>query len=333
MKREKIDIVITWVDGKDPEWLREKKKWADLQHNPFEIDEAVTRYRNWNNLQYVFRGIEKFMPWVHTVHFVTWGHLPKWLNTNHSKLHVVRHDEFIPDKYLPTFNSNAIELNQFRIDQLAEQFINFNDDMFVIKPCVPTDFFEDGYPKDFACVSPQPIYRDVAMNIELNNTEILNDHFSRQDIRRHWDKWLNPFLYGGMTVRTAVFLQFSTILGLFEPHIPIAYTKSAFETVWREEAAAMDACCSNRFRSAMDCNQWLIRGWQILSGDFRPRRADFGKLISASDLKTVRRALRSSPYRMVCINDDASVTDFETARRGVNRELKRLLPDKCSFEL
>ncbi|MBR2185924.1 MAG: hypothetical protein IJ857_01150 [Lachnospiraceae bacterium] len=43
-----IDIVLTWVDQNDP--------------------------------------IEKFMPWVHKVYFVTWRPIPKWLNTDHNKL-------------------------------------------------------------------------------------------------------------------------------------------------------------------------------------------------------------------------------------------------------
>ena len=28
-----------------------------------------------------------------------------------------------------------------------------------------------------ACISPQPINRDMIMNIELNNMEIINDYF------------------------------------------------------------------------------------------------------------------------------------------------------------
>jgi hypothetical protein len=27
---EKIDFVLTWVDGNDPEWLAEKRKWEAL---------------------------------------------------------------------------------------------------------------------------------------------------------------------------------------------------------------------------------------------------------------------------------------------------------------
>ena len=54
------------------------------------------RYRDWDNLQYWFRGVEQFAPWVRENSFVTWGHLPKWLNTEHPKLHIVKARRFHP---------------------------------------------------------------------------------------------------------------------------------------------------------------------------------------------------------------------------------------------
>ena len=69
---------------------------------------------------------------VRRIHFVTWGHLPSWLNKEHPKLNIVNHKDFIPEKYLPTFNSHAL-WNMHRIPGLAENFVYFNDDMFLIK--------------------------------------------------------------------------------------------------------------------------------------------------------------------------------------------------------
>ena len=68
------------------------------------------RYRNWENLQYLFRGIEKFAPFVNKVHFITEGHLPKWLNVNHPKLNIVKHSEYIPEVFLPTFSAIPIDI-------------------------------------------------------------------------------------------------------------------------------------------------------------------------------------------------------------------------------
>ncbi|MEI3411918.1 MAG: hypothetical protein V8Q57_00820 [Blautia sp.] len=57
---------------------------------------------------------------MNQIYFVTWGHLPNWLNISHPKLKVVRHEEFIPPDYLPTFSSNSIELNLHRIKGLSK---------------------------------------------------------------------------------------------------------------------------------------------------------------------------------------------------------------------
>ena len=44
-----VDIVITWVDGSDPNWLAEKKMYTKKSNN--------VRYIYWDNLVYIFRGI------------------------------------------------------------------------------------------------------------------------------------------------------------------------------------------------------------------------------------------------------------------------------------
>src|SRR5699024_7559051 len=115
---KKIDFVITWVDDSDSDWLNAKNSYVENEVK----DSRDIRYRDWDTLHFLFRGIEKFTPWVNKVFLVTWGHLPKWLNLNHPKLRVVKHEEFIPKKYLPTFNSHTIELNLHRIKDLSERF-------------------------------------------------------------------------------------------------------------------------------------------------------------------------------------------------------------------
>ena len=130
MQSSTLDFVITWVDGSDPAWLDEKSHFASGS----EADNRKERYRDWDHLKYWFRGIEKNAPWVHNIYFVTWGHLPAWLNTAHPKLHIIKHTDFIPPQYLPTYNSHTIELNLHRIPGLSENFVYFNDDVFLIRP-------------------------------------------------------------------------------------------------------------------------------------------------------------------------------------------------------
>lgn len=88
MRGESIDFVITWVDGGDAAWQAEKNRYGKEMYpagasalRRAENDDSDERYRDWDNLKYWFRGVEKYAPWVRKIHFVTWGHLPEWLLT------------------------------------------------------------------------------------------------------------------------------------------------------------------------------------------------------------------------------------------------------------
>ena len=121
-----IDFVITWVDGNDLEWKREKA--ARLGHTDMDIsvnaDNRKERYRDWDNLRYWFRGMEKYAPWVRKVHFVTWGHIPQWLNTKHPKLNIVCHEDFIPQKFTlqHRFGSWSLKYSQTFYVRKPEKF-------------------------------------------------------------------------------------------------------------------------------------------------------------------------------------------------------------------
>ena len=140
--RDKIDFVILWVDGNDSKWKRRRAFFS-----PEEKDNGSTenRFRDWGLLRYWFRGAECFAPWVNRIFFVTDGQIPPWLNREHPRLRIVSHEEYIPPQYLPTFNSNVIELWLHRIPELAEQFVLFNDDMYLIAPVASEDFFKRGF--------------------------------------------------------------------------------------------------------------------------------------------------------------------------------------------
>ena len=113
---EPIDIVVTWVDGNDPAWRAEKAKYDKLGTNSTPQGNGACRYRDWSFFRYWFRAIEQYAPWVNMVYFVTWGHVPEWLNVHSPKLKVVRHADFIPSEYLP---STAIRLNSIYTEFLA----------------------------------------------------------------------------------------------------------------------------------------------------------------------------------------------------------------------
>lgn len=70
-KNDKIDFIITWVDGNDPIWRKERDYYATLEDGC--SDNNNFRFRDWNNLIFGFRGVEKFAPWVSKIFFLSHG--------------------------------------------------------------------------------------------------------------------------------------------------------------------------------------------------------------------------------------------------------------------
>ena len=181
MSGSEIDFVILWVDGNDSAWLKEKKQY---EKKKIDYSNSENRFRDFANLQYWFRGVEKYASWVNHIYFITWGHVPEWLNTNHPKLTIVNHRDYIPTEYLPTFNSNTIELNLHRLKDLSEQFVLFNDDVFLLDYVKPEDFFKDGMPRDefiLNAIIPAGEWGRIAYT-NLNNVGIINEWFVKRDV-------------------------------------------------------------------------------------------------------------------------------------------------------
>lgn len=324
-----IDFIIPWVDGSDPAW---RKEFAAARHLDTE-DASVARYRDWQTLRYWFRGVERFAPWVRRIHFVTWGHLPAWLDTSHPKLHVVAHRDYLPAEYLPTFNSNTILLNLHRIEGLSEQAVVFNDDMFLCRPAAPDQFFRRGLPRDMARLSiPAPEYFTHTI---LNDRILIAARYRTHEVlRRHPAKWFSPRYGAANLMKTLLLAPWSVLPGLHDHHMPQAYLRSSFERAWQTWGAELDATCRRQFRTAEDLSEWLVRYDVLCRGEFIPvsMRDCLLSDLNETTLERICRAIETAACRMICINDSTAIRSEEAVRRRLCAAFERLLPDPSSFE-
>lgn len=329
---EKIDFVIIWVDGSDSKWKEEKAKYEPKK----DTDSRDIRYRDWENLKYLFRGIEKFTPWVNKVHFVTCGHLPNWLNVKCEKLNVVKHSDYIPEEYLPTFSSHPIELNLHRIKNLSEHFVYFNDDMFILDNMKKEDFFRKGLPCESAILNPvSPAGNDIVENVFFNNTLIINKNFNKKDsLKSNLTKWFN-LKYGIELYRTIACMGWSNFLGFRYTHLPASFLKSTFVDLWDKEFEILNNTSKHKFRSKDDVSQYLFKDWQIASGNFYPRKYKIGKFFEISnDVALVCSTIEKQKYKMICINDsEINEEEFQKYKKIINSAFEKILPDKSAFEL
>lgn len=149
-----IDAVIAWVDGND--FLHQEKMKKYLS-NDQKINNRKfrTRFDQVEEIEYAIKSILKFAPFIRNIFIVTDQQTPNCLKRlkreeqeGVPKIIIVDHQEIFLgfESYIPTFNSISIESMLYRIPNLAEHFVYFNDDFFLMRDTRPTDFFINGYP-------------------------------------------------------------------------------------------------------------------------------------------------------------------------------------------
>lgn len=332
-----IDFVIRWVDGNDPKWEEEFLKYSNTDNNGRDNGRDIrsNRYRDWGNLQYWFRGVEIFAPWVNNIYFVTWGHYPKWLNINHPKLKIVKHSDYIPKEYLPTFTSRTIDLNLHRIKDLSEQFVLFDDDMFLLKPVTPSFFFKKGLPVDAAILRMISTTGNPWFHVVLNDVVCINKNFSiKKVLLSNFFKWFN-LKYGCSFLITLVLSPSPCFPGFFNTHLPQPFLKSTFDILWEQEFDTLHKTCCSKFRNMTDINQYLVRYWQLVSGLFipaNPSKRGIRIAMKDSNVNFAANTIQQKKKPLININD-TSIIAFEESKNIIKAAFDSILPNKSAFEL
>lgn len=154
-----IDLVVPYVDFQDENWLKTAKE------NGIEKP-SITRFRGQGDFfKYFFRCVDKNISWINNIFLLVQSEsqVPKWIDK--TKVKVVLHEDFIPKKFLPLYNSCTIEMFLHNIPDLSEKFLYFNDDMYATRELNPNDFFEnDKVKQHFNPYFPQAMFGSHTKN-------------------------------------------------------------------------------------------------------------------------------------------------------------------------
>jgi hypothetical protein len=127
-----VDIVLTWVDGADPAWIRSRARYywgQNSRHRWTDSGEliraisSISQYATWVNRVFVVHADSQIPPAVHT------------------QVTPIPHSAIIPEDHLPTFCSCSIEAYIHRIPGLSECFLYANDDVFLTQETSREEFF------------------------------------------------------------------------------------------------------------------------------------------------------------------------------------------------
>jgi hypothetical protein len=165
-----IDAVYTWVNCNDLQWRNDFEKYQSVSNLPSSINDA--RFRDYDELFYSLLSLEKFAPWINKIFIIKKRYqFPKvdgLSQSTRNKIIWVDEVDLCPTQisaaqFYPTFNSLAIEANLHRIPGLNEQFIYFNNDMFLGQFLQEHYFFHNTQARFAVCtkIIPQMIPKRI----------------------------------------------------------------------------------------------------------------------------------------------------------------------------
>lgn len=339
MSNTPIDFVITWVNGNDPQWIEERAKYFGFASKG--ADTRRRRFRDWNNLHFLFRGIELYAPWVNHIYLVTPNQTPIWLNIDHPKITVVDQNTLFPENLRPTFNNCAIELLLHKIPGLSENFVYLNDDMFILKETTEEDYFKNGKPMDTVAFAPtQAIYSSDGKGvygIAVVCTRLVAKHFDKATVLANSKGKFRDLKNGREIIKTICMKPFNAITGFNEMHTAYSLQRRTYEEVWEAEEDDLMDSCKMRFRGEYNLCHWAMRYWQICSGNFELRKRNFSKFFDIhrkGEEELTTRWIRYQKSKMICINDNVdNDEDFDEIVKNINDAFLRIFPEKSCFEI
>lgn len=291
-----MDVVISYVDGNDPLWIQDYKRYAG-------DGMIVKRYRDWGTLVYLMRCIGRNLPFVRKVHLLVArdSQVPHWVDR--SVVDVVLHEQIMPRKLLPTFNSTTIEMFLHRIPGLDEEFLYFNDDMFPVMRCGQEDF-----------------YRDGKSAIGFSKHLIAGGKFKKRT--RNSDR----------IARKALGMRMSPVF-VRPQHTCSPMLRSQSEELYsRVEGDIMRV--ASRLRTTRNFNQYMYLDYLYYKGLTVSGKISNKHLSPAvHSPQTICSFIEKPSCKLICINDvHLDDADFARYRDSVTGAFASMYPDKSQYE-
>lgn len=294
----RVDLIIPFVDSADELWACEYyKEFGESPMSKFRGNEEIFKYN--------LRSIAKYLPWINQVYVLVMSEsqIPKWLNT--STVKIIYHKDFIPEKYLPTFNECTIELFQHKIPGLSEHYLVGNDDYLVTAPLSREDFFTDeGIPK---------ITWNKGLNIE-NVTpwcSIVSRSYQLFVKENAGDIWVPNHTYS--------------------PHC-----KQSWKELWVDYNDKLEASITKR-ADHCNFNQYAAQYYWLGKGKNAPGAINgFCYHFGYPQLVGYLYDLLYDKRQMLCLNDlrseDTYVKEDSDTYKQVLVALNKKFPEKCCYE-
>jgi len=286
-----MDVVITYVDIND-NFINEYNTYCtkELQEN---------RFRSYGVLDLQVKQIRKYMPYVKNI-FIVVSNEDQISQYSLPDCKIIKHSYIIPNKYLPCYNSCTIEMFLWKIPGLAEEFVYFNDDTFVIDYIHHTKWFIKGKP---------------CLNVKEN--EILGTESN---------------IYKKNCINSTALA--SSIAGkqydgkyLTQAHCARPFLKSTCEKVF--DKRSLDIYKSlTRLRHSRNYNATLFNDYDYFNNNYYSVENNYIYCNGSESLEELREQILIKDKPLICINDNDYYIDFDEFKRELRKSFEDNLNDK-----
>lgn len=243
-----IDAIVLWVDGSDPVLAEKRNLYLKKENKTSEHSGALpTRYASNNEIRYCILSILKFAPFIRNIYIVTDEQDPglnevieEYFPGRSDSLKIIDHKDIFRgfEQYLPSFNSSSIESMIWRIKGLSENFIYFNDDIFLIRETGADDWFVNNRPVLRGRWKMPPYRKMLGTFIKVFvNKKIRKNQYYQPRLSFYIRQWKAARILG---MRTRYY---------FYCHIPHPLNRKRLENYFIENKELIEKNISYRFRS------------------------------------------------------------------------------------
>ncbi|POH34204.1 hypothetical protein ATY31_06960 [Sinorhizobium americanum] len=285
---EPIDAVYTWVNAEDPGWremIAPYRAVSTVDHDRFtQVDE----------LKYSIRSLFTFAPWIRKVFIFTNCAPPAWFKAS-DRVQWVAHHEVVPERYLPLFNSHAIETFLHEIPGLSERYVYFNDDVFLSAVVRPRDFF-NAYGHSVSRMETCGVIEHLLQRVQTGTAE-------------EWQ-------HAAVNCARLMFETTGVLPSKLHCHTPHAYARSVYADMVKTFPEQLETTRKAQFRRKTDFSfsSFLYHHFALWHG--RAAHIDESAMIvRATNYKRFLSRKMYSSLRFFCVNDGGGSSNDAAFRR------------------
>lgn len=287
-----MDVVITYVDINESFLTTYKKYNSNIQKN---------RFSSYNVLDLQVKLIRKYASFIKNIFIVVAdkNQVPKELDLSICK--VVYHKDIIPEKFLPCFNSCTIEMFIHNIKGLDEEFVYFNDDVFILDYVSKRDFFLNHKPSlTFAVKDINPNETNTYKKNLYNSSNLIFKQLKLEN--KYKDKYISV------------------------SHSYFPMLKSVCKMIFDKNIYSIYGSLT-RTRNSKNYNTSIFHDYNYLTKNYNPIEKNYIYLSSLSPIHEITSNIVGKEKKFICINNDNSY-DFDNLKIELRKALEANLLNK-----